>query len=65
MWEQEMNQEIYILNINFQQLDLSSMNMIKNMTIVMKDIVANGGYDYDNGYDLWHIEHKCLDSIVM
>lgn len=28
------------------------------MTIVMKDIVANGGYDYDNGYDLRHLEHE-------
>ncbi len=38
---------------------MSFVSMVKNMTIVTKDIVANGGYD------LLHIEHECLDAIVM
>jgi hypothetical protein len=31
-----------------------SRNVV-NMIIVAKDVVVNGNYDYDHGYDLWHI----------
>ncbi len=41
MWKEEINQKIYIfiLNIQFQPLDMSSMSMV-NMTIVTKDVIA-------------------------
>jgi hypothetical protein len=34
----------------YQPLDMSSINVI-NMIIVTKDIIINGIYDHDHGYD--------------
>jgi hypothetical protein len=41
MWKEEINQKIYIfiLNIQFQPLDMSSMSVV-NMIIVIKNVVA-------------------------
>jgi hypothetical protein len=31
---------------------ISPMSVV-NMTLVTKDIISNGNYDYDYGYDMW------------
>lgn len=38
---------------------------VANMIIIMKEIIPNGSYNHDYGYDLCHVQQKCLDYIIM
>jgi len=54
----------YIVKMKSQPLYMFSMS-VANMIIIMKEIVPNGKYNHDYGYDLCHMQQKCLDYVIM